>query len=103
MPAAIGRAPHHAVERVDLADQMALAEAADGRVAGHLADGLGLVGQQRRARAAARGRRRRLAAGMAAADDDDVVMLSMRCDMAISLAKRRPRVNDQSPVRERFT
>ena len=42
-------------------------------IAGHLADGLELVGQQQGAGAKARRRRRRLAAGMAAADDDDVV------------------------------
>ncbi len=36
----VGDPAHQAVQRVDLAHQMALAEAADGRIAGHLADGL---------------------------------------------------------------
>ena len=35
---AIDRAAHEAVERIDLADQMALGETADRRVARHLAD-----------------------------------------------------------------
>ena len=39
MPARVGDAAHDAVEGVDLANEMALAEAADGRVAGHGADG----------------------------------------------------------------
>ena len=63
---------HDAVHGVDLAHQMALAQAADGRIARHLADGLELLGQQQGGRARARGRRRGLAAGVAAADDDDV-------------------------------
>ena len=69
----VGHPAHDAVERVDLADQVALAQAADGRVAAHLADGLELVGQQQRARAQTRRRSRGFAAGVAAADDDDVV------------------------------
>ena len=65
-------AAHDAVQRVDLAHQMALAEPADGRVAGHLADGVELVGDQQRPRPSPRRRRRRLAARMAAADHDDI-------------------------------
>ena len=68
----VGHPPHQAVQRIDLAHQVALAEPADGRVAGHLADGGEAVRDQRRARAHARRRRRGLAAGMAAADHDDV-------------------------------
>ena len=64
--------PHQAIKRIDLAHQMALAEPADGRIAGHLADGGKAVRDQRRARAHAGSRRRGLAAGMAAADNDDV-------------------------------
>ena len=69
----VGDPAHQAVERIDLAHQMALAEPADRRIARHLADGRGLVGDQRGARAHARGRGSRLAAGMAAADHDDVI------------------------------
>jgi hypothetical protein len=64
---------HEAVQGVDLADQMALAEPANGRIAGHLADGGEAVGDQGRACADAGRSRSSLAAGMAAADDDNVV------------------------------
>ena len=70
--AGIGDAAHEAVERIDLAHQMALAEPADGRIAGHRADGGEAMGDQRRARAHAGGRSRRLTAGVAAADNDHV-------------------------------
>ena len=52
---------------------MTFTQAADSRVAGHLADGRGLVGEQQCLRAEAGGSRRSLAARMAAPDDDDVV------------------------------
>ena len=42
----VDRAPHDAVERIDLAHQMPLAEPADRRIARHLADRRPLVGQQ---------------------------------------------------------
>jgi hypothetical protein len=56
----VDRSAHNAVDRVDFADKMTLAEPADRRVAGHLADRRPLVGQEKRARTEAR---RRLAAG----------------------------------------
>ena len=71
-PGAVGDPRHQAVEGVDLAHQVALAEAADGRVARHLADRRGAVRDQERPRAHARRGRGGLAAGMAATDDDDV-------------------------------
>ena len=72
MPAASATRAHQAVQRIDLAHQMPLAEPADSRVAGHLTDGGELVRHERRARAHACGRSRSLAAGMAAADNDHV-------------------------------
>ena len=71
---AVDRPAHEAVERVDLAHQMPLAEPADRRVARHLADRLALMGEQQRARPDPRRRRRRLAPGMPAADHDDIVI-----------------------------
>ena len=68
----VGGARHHAVERVDLAHQMAFAEAADRRVAGHFADRRETMGDERGRCAGARRRGRGLAARMAAADDNDV-------------------------------
>src|SRR5450631_4162499 len=51
---------------------MALAEAADGRIAGHGADCRKFMGHQCRLRAHAGGRSRGLTAGMAAANHDNV-------------------------------
>ena len=76
MPAAIGDAAHQAVERVDLAHEMALAKAADGRIAGHRADRVGAQRHQRGDRAEARRRTRSFAACMAAADNNDIVVIS---------------------------
>ena len=69
---AVDGASHEAVQGVDLAHQLSLGQAADGRVARHLADGLEAMGQKDGAPPHAGRRRRRLAAGVATADDDDV-------------------------------
>ena len=74
MPPEVGDPAHQPVKRVDLAHQMAFAEPADRRIAGHGADGGESMGDQRRLGAHARGRGGRLAAGMAAAHDDDIVI-----------------------------
>ena len=63
---------HEAVQGIDLAHQMAFAQAADGGIAGHGADGGKAVGDERRPRAHAGGRGRGFTAGVAAADHDDV-------------------------------
>ena len=71
----IGDAPHQAVEGVDLAHQVPLAEAADGRVAAHLADGGEAVRQQCRTGTKPGRGSGGLAARMAAANNDDVEMV----------------------------
>ncbi len=63
---------HRAAERVDLPDQMTLADAADRRVAAHLAQRLDVLREQQRARAEASRGERCLGAGVAAAYHDDV-------------------------------
>jgi hypothetical protein len=63
---------HQAAHRVDLPHEVALAHAADRRVARHLANRVEPLRQQQRLRAGARSGGRRLAAGMAAAHHDDV-------------------------------
>ncbi|MNL13510.1 hypothetical protein D3C87_1344190 [compost metagenome] len=68
----IGQTPHDAVESIDLAHQMSLAQTADGRVAAHLSDCFQLLGQQQSAGARARRGGGGLTAGVSAADDDDV-------------------------------
>ena len=70
--AGVGDAAHEAVQSVDFPHQMALAEPANGRIAGHGADGRESMRHQGRFRAHAGRGSRGLAAGMAAANDDDV-------------------------------
>ena len=76
---------HHATERVDLAHQMALADATNGRVAAHLADGLDVVGQQQRARTRTCRGQCGLGAGVAATDHDHVI--------AVRILHRRSRIH----------
>jgi hypothetical protein len=68
----VGGDRHRATHGVDFLDQVALADTADGRVAGHLPQGLDVVGEQQGLLPHAGGSERRLGAGVAAADDDDV-------------------------------
>ena len=70
--AGVGNAAHEAVESVDFPHQMAFAEPANGRIAGHGADGRESVRHQGRFRAHTGAGSRGFTAGMAAADDDDV-------------------------------
>ena len=67
---------HLAAERVDLADDLALGDTADGRVAAHLGDGISAHGQESRAQAHPRRRQRRLHARMAGTDDDDIKIVN---------------------------
>ena len=75
--AGIGDPAHQTIQRVDLADQMALAETADGGIAGHRADGGETVRHQSGRRAHPGRRSRGLTAGVAAANHDDVEALSL--------------------------
>ena len=68
----VGGCCHRTAQRVDLLDQMALADAADRRIATHLPQRFEAVRQQQRAAAHAGGRERGFGAGMAAADDDEI-------------------------------
>ncbi len=79
---AIGGARHQPVEHVELAHQMALADAADRRIARHLTYVFRAEREQANARAAASRGSRSLAAGMAGADHQNVVhdlALADRC------------------------
>ena len=66
---------HHAAQGVDLADDLPLGDAADGRVAAHLGDGVAVRRQQAVPRPEPRRRQRRLDAGMAGADHEHVVLV----------------------------
>src|SRR4029077_16606667 len=72
---AIRRTANDAVERIDLADEMALGKAANRRVARHFADRGAVLRQQQRLGAEPCGSGRGFAAGMAAADHDYVPAL----------------------------
>ena len=63
---------HQAIQRIDFADQMPLTEPTNRRIARHLADRRGLVGDQRRSSTHARARSRSLTARMPAADNNDI-------------------------------
>ena len=67
----VGRQRHRAAQRIDFLDQMALADAADRRVAAHLAS-VSMLCVSSSVAAPMRPRQRGLGAGMAAADDDHV-------------------------------
>ena len=71
--AAVGNAAHQSVERVDLANEVALPQASDRWIAGHRSDGIEPMRDKRRARAHARGCGYGLAAGVSPADHDDIV------------------------------
>jgi hypothetical protein len=65
---------HQAVERIDLANQMTLAEPTNGRIARHFADGGRLVGDERGLGAHACSSSSSLATRVAAADNNDIKM-----------------------------
>src|SRR5271170_1271496 len=64
----VGDLAHDSAERVDFADEMALGDAADGGVAGHLRDEVEVEREERRAQAHARRSDGGFAAGVSRAD-----------------------------------
>ena len=71
----VDRACHRTAERIDLADEVPLADAADRRVAAHLPQGLDALRDEQRACTASCRGERGLGAGMAATHHDHVEML----------------------------
>jgi len=69
----IGRSAHQSVERIDLSDQMALADAANRRIAGHDADSGCGMRHQSRAGAKPCSCSSGLRAGVSASDNDNIV------------------------------
>jgi hypothetical protein len=69
----VGNFAHQAVQRVDFPHQMPFANAANGRVTGHLTQPVGPVGDEQRKRAKAGGSGCCFRAGMAATNNDDIV------------------------------
>ena len=69
----VNAAAHLAAERVDLAHQVSLGRAADGRIAGHVADPVHIDGEDANLRAEPRGSQTGFNTGMAGANHDDVI------------------------------
>src|SRR5205807_7661365 len=69
----VDREAHEAAEGVDFADHLPFGEAADGGVAGHLADARGIQADEGDGGAEARRGPGRFGTGVSAAEDDDVV------------------------------
>ena len=85
----VGGGGHRAAQRIHLLDQVALADAADRRVAAHLPQRLDVVGQQQRGAAHAGSGQRRFRAGMAATNDDDIKSLRvLHVDAARAMRRR---------------
>src|SRR5277367_1889948 len=93
----VGYFAHDAAEGVDFADEMALGDASDGRVAGHLRDEVEIEREQGGAHAHAGRGRGRLAAGVSGADDDYVVLFSKgHISTASILARSKRKRGDRS-------
>src|SRR5690606_4317320 len=67
-----------AAQGIDFLHQVALADATDGGVAGHLSEGFHVVGQEQGAASHPGSRKAGLGASVAAADDDDVELIRMQ-------------------------
>ena len=72
----IGGNRHGAAKRVDLFDEVSLADPADRRIARHLAQCFDAVREQERLAPHSRAGERSFGAGVAAADDDDIKFLT---------------------------
>ena len=81
----VGDPAHQAVERVDLADQVTLAEPPDSRIARHLADGCEGMRDERRPGAHTCRGGRRLGSSVPAADDNHVVCLVRQSQRSLVL------------------
>jgi hypothetical protein len=68
----VGSRGHRPAQRIDFAHQVALANAADRRIAAHRPQRVEVVGQQQRIRPRPRCGKRSFGAGMAAADNNDI-------------------------------
>ena len=85
----VGNFAHNAIERVDFPDQMAFAEAADGGVARHFADGFQLVGDEKGRGAEARGSGGCFAASVASSDHDHIIHFGVLWNRRVIYAGRR--------------
>src|SRR6185436_18897427 len=71
----VGSSSHNAAQGIDLTHHGTLGNPANGRIAGHLSDGLEILGEKEGARPAARGQCGGLGSCVAASDHHDIVMV----------------------------
>ncbi len=83
----VGGLRHHPAEGIDFPYQVALADAADCRIAAHLSERVEVMGQQQGTCAQARRRQRGLGPGMATPDDNHVILPVMRSHDECALKK----------------
>ena len=76
----IGGKRHHPAEGVNFPDQMSLADAADGGIAGHLAERFQVLGEQKSLRPGACGGEGCFASGMTAADNNHIKNVGSFCE-----------------------
>ena len=79
---------HRAAERIDLANDLPLADAADRRIAAHLADRVAIRGEQGRFGSQSGSRQRGFGASMAGANNDHIVLI-FACGHALSITSER--------------
>ncbi len=100
---------HEAAERVDFADHVALGKTADSRVAGHLAHGVGILGENERLASEAGGGESGLDSGMPGPDDDHIIRFwdkqtcstwnKVNSKSEIRNLKTNSRISDSQPAR----
>ncbi len=96
----VGRQAHLAAERVNLADQVALADTADRRVARHLADMVEVEREHQRARTHPGRSQRGFDTGMAGTDDDNVVVHGESAIMArLDASRKVAKINSKKDIR----
>src|SRR5207244_9771522 len=74
-PCIVDRSSHLPAERIDFADEVPFADAADGRIAGHLADVVEVQRQHQRPPTHARRSERGFDTGVTGTDYDDIVAI----------------------------
>jgi hypothetical protein len=86
----VRRPTHFAAQRINLPDQMTLRQPTDGRIAGHLPDGIAVNGQQEGLASHAGRSQSGLNARMTGPDDDHIISLGMNKHGAAKRSKAAP-------------
>ena len=101
----VGKTAHHAIERIDLTDQVAFTKPADRRVARHHPNRIGAKRHQSHLRTHPGRRVGCLGSGVPASDHDDVVMFHVKHSLLSDAEAREnfvQQVLDIHPTEQRF-